>query len=97
MVRIVLAVVLLTAAALKCHQLATEPTIGTGLLESRWFLMTTVEFELFFGLWLLANILPKLTWAAALICFGLFTCISFHKAFSGYASCGCFGRVQVRP
>jgi len=97
LVRIVLAVILLTAAALKCHQLATEPTLGTGLLESRWFLMATVEFELFFGLWLLSGLLPRLTWAAALGCFGLFACVSLYKALSGAASCGCFGRVVVNP
>ena len=59
--------------------------------------MATVEFELFFGLWLLAGILPKPTWAAALVCFGLFACVSLYKALSGYASCGCFGRVPVSP
>jgi len=95
--RILLAAVLLIAAGLKCHQLATEPVIGHSILDARWLLMLTVEFELFFGFWLLANVLPKLTWAAALTCFSLFTCVSLYKALSGYASCGCFGRVQVNP
>ena len=87
----------LTASALKCWQLATEPIIGTSLLDSRWLLMATVEFEIFFGIWLLANIWAKPTWAAALACFGLFTCVSLCKALSGHASCGCFGRVPVNP
>lgn len=95
--RLFVALVLLVAAGLKCHQLATEPILGKGFLDSRWLLIATVEFELFFGLWLLANILPKPTWTAALCCFGLFTCISLYKALSGYATCGCFGRVQVNP
>ncbi len=51
-VRIVLALVLLVAAALKGHQLATSPMMGDGVFESRWVLIGTVEFELFFGLWL---------------------------------------------
>ena len=97
MVRIVAAIVLLTAAALKCHQLATEPTIGTGLLESRWFLMATVEAELFASIWLLADIWAKPTWAAVLALFGLFMCVSLYKAISGHATCGCFGRVPVNP
>jgi hypothetical protein len=96
-VRIVLATVLLLAGGLKAHQLATEPVIGTGALDSRWLLMATVEFELFFGIWLLSGILPKLTWAAALGLFALFTCVSFYKAISGHATCGCFGRVPVNP
>ena len=59
--------------------------------------MATVEFEFFFGLWLLANLWAKPTWAAALACFGLFTCVSVCKAISGHATCGCFGRVAVNP
>lgn len=68
-VRVVLAAVLLVAAVLKCHQLATSPVLGDGLLDTRWFLIFTVEFELFFGLWLLSGLLPRITWAAALGCF----------------------------
>ena len=97
LVRIGVAGLLLTASSLKCWQLATEPVIGTSLLDSRWLLMATVELELLFGLWLMANVWAKPTWAAALACFGLFTCVSLCKALSGYASCGCFGRVQVNP
>ena len=91
------ALVLLVAAVLKGYQLATEPMLGPGLLDSRWLLIGVVEFELFFGLWLLAGIWPRLTWVAALGCFTLFTCVSLYKALSGYATCGCFGRVPVNP
>jgi hypothetical protein len=97
MVRIAVAGLLLTASVLKCWQLATEPIVGNGLLDSRWLLMATVEFELFFGIWLLANLWAKPTWAAALACFGLFTCVSLCKAISGHATCGCFGQVAVNP
>lgn len=96
-VRVAVGVLLLTAAGLKAHQLATEPILGTGLLDSRWLLMATVEFELFFGLWLLVNIWPKPTWTAAVACFGLFAGVSLYKVLSGEASCGCFGQVQVIP
>ena len=97
LVRVAVAGLLLTASALKCWQLATEPVIGISLLESRWLLMATVEFELLFAIWLLANIWAKPTWAAALACFGLFTCVSVCKVLSGHASCGCFGRISVSP
>jgi hypothetical protein len=96
-VRIAVGLLLLTAAALKAHQLATEPILGTGLLDSRWLLMATVEFEFLLGLCLLGNIWPKPTWVVALACFGMFTCVSLCKAVSGYASCGCFGSVPVNP
>ncbi|MBN2022776.1 MAG: hypothetical protein JW809_08260 [Pirellulales bacterium] len=96
-VRALLGLLLLAAAVLKAHQLATEPVLGAGLLDSRWVLIATVEFELFFGLWLLAGLLPRLTWAAAIGCFVLFAGVSLHKALSGAASCGCFGRVEVNP
>jgi hypothetical protein len=96
-VRIVLGLILLTAAALKGHQLATEPVAEASLFTSRWFLICVVEFELFFGLWLLSGIYPRRTWQAALVCFSAFACVSLYKALSGEASCGCFGRVPVNP
>ena len=96
-VRIVLGLILLTAAALKGHQLATEPVAETSLFTSRWFLIGVVEFELFFGLWLLSGLYPRRTWQAALVCFSAFACVSLYKALSGEASCGCFGRVPVNP
>ena len=57
----------------------------------------TVEFELFFGLWLLANPWPRVGWVAALACFCIFGCVSLCKALSGYNTCGCFGRIVVNP
>ena len=95
--RVLLSLLLLFAAALKGHQLATEPDYGTGLLDSRWLLIGVVEFELLFGLWLLANVLPKPTWAAALVCFTAFMGVSLYKAGAGYEACGCFGRAKVSP
>jgi hypothetical protein len=82
---------------LKGYQLATEPVLGDGLLESRWFLIGVVEFEVFFGLWLLAGAVPQLTRLAAIACFGAFALVSFIKAASGEATCGCFGKVAVNP
>ena len=63
-VRIILGLILLTAAALKGHQLATEPVAETGVLSSRWFLIGGVEFELFFGLWLTSGLQPPRAWQA---------------------------------
>jgi hypothetical protein len=96
-VRIILGILLLIAAALKGHELITEPTIGISWLDARWLMIVTVEFELFFGFWLLSNLLPKPTWAVSLACFGMFTCTSLYEALSGYTNCGCFGRLPVNP
>lgn len=108
-VRIALGLLLLVAAALKGYQLATEPVLAphvdgpwwatglTALLASRWLLLGAVEFELFFGLWLLAGLYPRQTRALAIGCFALFAAVSLFKALSGAASCGCFGKVAVSP
>lgn len=94
-VRVAVAVVLLTAAGLKAHQLATSPVLGDGFLDSRWVLIATVEFEILFGLWLLANILPVWTRQAAIALSALFATASLYEALTGHSSCGCFGRVEM--
>jgi hypothetical protein len=108
-VRVALGLLLLVAAALKGYQLATEPTLPrisglpsiaaglTALMDSRWFLVAVVEFELFFGLWLLFGLYPRQTRAAAIGCFALFAAVSLFKALSGAASCGCFGKFAINP
>ena len=95
--RFVVAVIVLTAAFMKAYQLATEPSFGEGLFHARWFNILVVEFELFFGIWLMVGLLPKLTWLATIGCFSIFALISLFKALSGEVSCGCFGAVTVNP
>jgi hypothetical protein len=95
--RVLSAVVVLVAAVLKAYQLSIEPAMGPSLLEARWLLMSVVEFELFFAIWLLGGNLPRLTWATTLALFAVFTCVSLYEALAGYASCGCFGRAQLNP
>jgi len=95
--RVVLGAILLAAAALKAHQLATEPVIAPGLLNSRWFLISVVEFELLFGLWLLSGLYARPTWYAATGCFVLLAGVSVYKALSGDETCGCFGNVKTHP
>lgn len=96
-VRFAVALILLVSAALKCHQLATEPILEKGWLDSRPLLIFAVEFELLLGIWLTAGVLPMLSWATVVVCFGLFACISLGKALAGYETCGCFGAVHVPP
>ena len=97
LVRVGLGAVLLTAAALKGYQLATEPVAGGSVLRSRAFLVALVEFELFFGLWLVWGAYPWLTWRLAIGCFSVFACAALYQAFSGWSSCGCFGKLKANP
>jgi len=96
-VRIVLGLLLLTAAGLKGYQLATSPTPGTHLLNTRWFLILTVEYELLLGIWLLSGWRRRDAWRIALFSFAVFACVTLYKALSGEASCGCFGQIEVSP
>lgn len=97
LIRRLLAIVLLVAALLKGHQLATGPIAGDSLFASRGFLIGLVEAELLFGLWLLVGLHPQLTWRATFGCFLAFSGIALAKMLSGEPSCGCFGRVFVPP
>ncbi|MGH7138921.1 MAG: MauE/DoxX family redox-associated membrane protein, partial [Pirellulales bacterium] len=96
-VRITLAIVLITSAALKGYQLTTSPVAETGLLTSRWFLIAVVEFEFAFGTWLLAGLFPNQTRCASVASFAAFCAVSLMRALSGEASCGCFGSVAISP
>ncbi|GHT41904.1 hypothetical protein FACS189443_4280 [Planctomycetales bacterium] len=96
-VRFFVAAVLLLAAGLKAYQLATVPFLGEGILHARWFNILIVNFELFFGIWLVYGLLPQWTNRAATSLFCLFAVVSFYKAISGETSCGCFGSVTVNP
>ena len=96
-VRLVISMLLLTAAALKGHELATEPVVGRSVFSSRWFLIALVELELVFGLWLLVGKWPRETRWCAIGLFGLFAVFSLFKIAAGAESCGCFGKVSVNP
>ena len=52
---ILLGLVLLVAVALKGYEIATEELLEYSLLTSRWFLISVVEWEIFFALWLLGG------------------------------------------
>jgi uncharacterized membrane protein YphA (DoxX/SURF4 family) len=96
-VRFFVAAVLLIAAGLKAHQLVTVPSLSAGLFHARSFNILVVEFELFFGIWLIFGLLPKLTWLVSIACFVTFALVVWFRFFTGEVSCGCFGRVEVPP
>jgi len=96
-VRVVLGLILLAAAGLKAHQLATEPVPNIDIFSYRWSLAVQVQFGIVLGLWLLGGMHRRLLWLVSTICFSLFALVSLHKALAGQASCGCFGVVHVSP
>jgi hypothetical protein len=95
--RFVLGALLLTAALLKAHALATAPLVGSDLFASRWFVLAVVQVELLFGFWLIAGIWPVWAWRTSVALFAVFGAVSLSKALAGEASCGCFGRLTVSP
>lgn len=96
-VRVVLGLLLLLAALLKGHQLATEPFARTGLPGPRWLGVALVEFEFLLGVWLLSGFAAKAASALATLGFCAFVCVSLFKAIAGEESCGCFGKVAMSP
>jgi len=92
-----LGLLLLTATVMKGWQLLTEPVANKDIFSNRVFLIFTVEFELALGIWLISGLFKKAAWLSALLCFGLFSAITFYKAITGADSCGCFGSVKINP
>jgi uncharacterized membrane protein YphA (DoxX/SURF4 family) len=92
--RFAVALILLIAAILKA---ATTPTFGEGLLHARWFNILVVEFELFFGIWLLFGMLPRLTWLVTTGIFATFSLVTLSEAVRGSESCHCFGDFSPPP
>lgn len=90
-------VVFLVAAALKIHQLLTEPIISKGFWESWEFFLIQIPLELGLGIWLVSGLFRKAGWLLALVSFGGFIVVTLYKGLIGAESCGCFGAVHVDP
>ena len=88
---------LITAAALKTHQLLIEPILSKGFWESWAFFVVQIPLEFGLGIWLVCGLFRKAAWMLGTIAFGGFIFITGYKAFGGAASCGCFGTVHVNP
>lgn len=96
-VRWIAGVILILAAILKGHELFTTPAAEKGILSNRWLLIGLIEFEWILGVLLLSGLMTRVTWATAVVAFGIFTCIAGYMAWIGETSCGCFGKAKVDP
>jgi hypothetical protein len=96
-VRILLGVLLLVAAALKAHGLTLDPLSQESFLASPRLLVATIEMEILLGLWLLSGWAARGAWVVALGFFAILAGVSLYLALAGQASCGCFGQLAVSP
>ncbi len=90
-----LGLLLLSASVLKGEQLLTEPVANNSIWTYRPFLVLQVECELALAVWFLSGLFRKAAWLAGLLCFTMFSAVTFYKGVTGAESCGCFGSVHV--
>lgn len=95
--RVVLGLLLLTAAALKSHGLALDPLAEDSFLSSPRLQIATIQVEVLLGLWLLSGWMRRVAWVVAIGFFGVMALVSFSLVTEGQESCGCFGRLTVNP
>jgi hypothetical protein len=96
-VRWLVGLLLLTAAGLKIHALATDPLSQDSLLLSPRLQIATIQVEIVLGLWLLSGWAVRAAWLASIGFFVILAGSSLYLALDGQPSCGCFGRVTVNP
>ncbi len=95
--RWILGTVLLAAALLKGHQLATGLVDGGSLLSTRWFMIFVVELELGMAAWLFSGYAPAALRRAGILVFSALCGVALAKGLVGETSCGCWGRWAVSP
>lgn len=96
-IRRLAAAVLLIAAAMKVHQMATQPVAHSEIISSQWLILGLVGYELFLATWLLSGVWPKRARFVSLVTFAGFGVVSLLAALQGDATCGCFGHASPRP
>lgn len=82
---------LMVAAALKAHQLATQP------VDDRIWQSLQLIGEWVLGVWLVSGVFRRVAWVVGIIVFAVFAAVSLDKGLADANSCGCFGLVQVNP
>lgn len=88
---------LLAGAALKVQGLGVGPVAALGVFSPPAFQLATVLLEVFLGLWLLSGKQQTGSWLTALGVFITFAGVSSYLTWVGQSSCGCFGKLSVKP
>jgi thiol-disulfide isomerase/thioredoxin len=92
-----IAALLLASAGLKGYALATAPTVGSGFFSSKPVLIGIVEVEFILAALLLSGLWKQQVRWLTMAVFTLFAGVAGYKVWTGAASCGCFGRIEVDP
>jgi hypothetical protein len=99
----VLGLLLLAAAGLKVYGLAFDPLGPGGSGRAPWYLsdprvqVALVGLEFVLALWLLWGKHAVGSWVLALAAFTAFLAINVYLVRVGEVSCGCFGKLPVKP
>jgi hypothetical protein len=96
-VYVFVAIVLLFAATLKWHQIATSVYPSHLILGSRSVSIFVVVLEFILASLLIIGAYAKYVRWAAVIVFGCFLTFSVNKYLSGESSCNCFGEFSISP
>jgi Methylamine utilisation protein MauE len=96
-VRIVLGLLLLTAAGLKLSGLNVTALPRVGWFATPQVQVAAAEWELVLGIWLLSGAAQLGAWLAAVGTFLTFAAVSAYFGWIGVASCGCFGVIRTSP
>jgi hypothetical protein len=96
-VPIAVGLILIVAAGLKTHQLATEELREQTFLTSRTFLTLLVLYETALTVGLLSGLAPGLLRWLAIVTFAVFFEVSLYQGVMKYGGCGCLGKVHVSP
>jgi uncharacterized membrane protein YphA (DoxX/SURF4 family) len=95
-VRAAVGLLLITAALLKAHESVAD-SFGPVTTLEKFGGIAAVELELALGLWMLFGVFARVSRLVAIACFAGFAAVSFYKILHGDSSCGCFGRLSLRP
>ncbi|HEY1378500.1 MAG TPA: DUF1573 domain-containing protein [Gemmataceae bacterium] len=95
--RVLLGLVLLTAAGLKLYGLNVTALPRVGWFATPQVQLVVAEWELVLGLWLLSGAAPAGAWLAAVGTFLAFAAVSGYFGWIGVASCGCLGVIRASP
>jgi hypothetical protein len=97
-VRVLLGLLLLTAASLKLTAAGVETFEDAGLLSFPAVRAVLIGVEALLGLWLLAGGNNSSLWLTALVFFSALLAVSVYSGLRGQRSCGCLGgRISMSP
>jgi len=96
-IRIVLGVLLLSAAGLKIYGWSESTVPPVGWFSAPGVQAAAIGWEILLGAWLLCGVAPFGSWLASIGTFTLLAGISGYLGWIGQATCGCFGTIKASP